>query len=140
MVIGEKYDVKEIIEKDKSYLQFDAPNRTLFASFLILQGKFSWLNEGKGKCIIICRKTNERSKRISIFDMPFLHKIVIKKFNLGRKLRELEFPLFFHPIEVLNYLYKSKYKESVIDECPINDIVEFCVQRDIELEYRVINK
>ena len=49
LVIGDMCDVKDIIPQNKSYLQFDAPDRTLFASFLILQGKFSWLNEGKRK-------------------------------------------------------------------------------------------
>ena len=77
LVIGDKYDVTGLIQEDKTYLQFDAPDRTLFARFLILQGTFSWLNEGKGKCIIICKKKKEKKKDISMFDIPFLHRIII---------------------------------------------------------------
>lgn len=140
LIIGEMYDVKEIIEKDKTYLQFDAPNRTLFASFLILQGKFSWLNEGKGKCIILCKKSNENKKNISMFDVPFLHSIIINKYKLKRLQVELKYPLFFHPLLVIKFLLGKKYNMSSVKKCPLTEIDDFCVQRDIELEYRVINK
>ena len=65
LIIGENYDVTDFVQEGKTYLQFNAPNRTLFACFLILQCKYSWLREGKGKCIIICRKCNEKKKNIS---------------------------------------------------------------------------
>lgn len=138
LIIGEKYHMEEIISNDKTYLQFDAPNRTLFASYLILQGKFSWLREGKGKCIILCRKCNEKKKNISLFDIPFFHTIVIKKYNLKRQQAELNYPLLFHPLQVLNFLFGKKYNVSFAEKCPLSEIEEFCAQRNIELEYRVI--
>jgi hypothetical protein len=140
LVIGEMYDVKKIINKDKTYLQFDAPNRTLFASFLILQGKFSWLKEGKGKCIIICKKSNEEKKNISMFDVPFLHSIIINKYNLKRQQTELIFPLLFHPLQVFKFLFGKRYNMSSVEKCPFPEIEDFCAQRNIELEYRVISK
>ena len=140
LVIGEMYDVQGIIQKDKTYLQFDAPNRTLFASFLILQGKFSWLNEGKGKCIILCRTDNEKIKNISMFDIPFLHPIIMNKYKLKRQQIELNYPLLFHPVQVLRFLFGKKYDMSSIEKCPLSEIEDFCTQRAIELEYRVINK
>lgn len=138
LVIGEKYDVKEIIEEGKTYLQFDAPNRTLFASFLILQGKFSWLNEGKGKCIILCKKSNEKKNDISIFDIPFLHSIIINKYKLKRKQTELKYPLFSHPLLIIKFLFGKKYNLSSTEKCPLPEIEDFCTRRDIELEYRLI--
>ena len=140
LFIGEKYDVTGIIPDSKTFLQFDAPNRTLFASFLILQAKFSWLNEGKGKCVIICRKENERKKHISMFDIPFFHIITINKFKLKKQQIELKYPLFFHPFQVAGFLFGKKYDKSIVEKCPLQEIEDFCAQRDIELEYRVINK
>lgn len=138
LIIGEMFNVKEIISNDKTYLQFDAPNRTLFASFLILQGKFSWLCEGRGKCIIICRKCNEKKKKVSMFDIPFLHSIIIKKYGLKRQQVELYYPLIFHPLQVLKYLLGMNNNMSFVEKCPLSEIEDFCAQRDIELEYRVI--
>ncbi|MBQ9204532.1 MAG: hypothetical protein IJ155_09855 [Prevotella sp.] len=140
LVIGEKYDVTSIIPEGKTFLQFDAPNRSLFASFLILQAKFSWLNEGKGKCIIICRKRNEESRSVSIFDIPFLHVITINKYKLRRQQSELKSPLLSHPLQVMNFFFGRKYDNSSVERCPLKEIEDFCAQRDIELEYRVINK
>lgn len=138
LVIGDRCDVQGIIPKDKTYLQFDAPDRTLFASFLILQCKFSWLKEGKGKCIILCKKKNEKKKKISIADAPFLHAIVLKKYGLERLQRDLNFPLLFHPLQVLMFFCGKKYTASYIEKCPMSEIEDFCKQRDIVLEYRVI--
>ena len=138
LVIGEMYDVKDIIQENKTYLQFDAPDRSLFASFLILQGKFSWLKEGQGKCIVLCKKENEKKKSISMFDMPFLHTIIINKYKLKRQQTELEYPLFFHPLQVRKFIFGKKYNMSVVEKCPLPEIEEFCKQRNIILEYRVI--
>lgn len=140
LVIGEKYDVTSIISDGKTFLQFDAPDRTLFASYLILQAKFSWLNEGKGKCVIICRKANERKKDISMFDIPFLHVITIDKYKLKRQETELKYPFLFHPLQVMRFFFGKKYNMSIAERCPLQEIEDFCAQRDIELEYRVINK
>lgn len=138
LVIGDMYDVKDLIPQNKTYLQFDAPDRTLFASFLILQGKFSWLNEGKGKCIIICKKSNEKKKNVSMFDIPFLHTIIINKYKLKKQQAELKYPLFSHPLQVCKFISGKKCDMSSVEDCPLPEIVEFCAQRDIELEYRVI--
>lgn len=138
LVIGEMYDVKGIIQENEKYLQFDAPDRSLFASFLILQGKFSWLNEGKGKCIILCKKENEMGKNISMFDIPFLHTIIISKYKLKRQRAELKYPLFFHPLRVCKFIFGKKYNMSVVEKCPLPEIEEFCRQRNITFEYRVI--
>lgn len=139
LVIGDMYDVKDIIPQNKTYLQFDAPDRTLFASFLIMQGKFSWLNEGKGKCIIVCKKSNEKKKTVSMFDIPFLHTIIINKYNLKKQQAELKHPLFSHPRLACKFILGKKYSMSSVEKCPFLEIEEFCAQRDIEFEYRVIN-
>ena len=139
LVIGDLYDVQSIIPKDKMYLQFDAPDRSLFASFLILQGKFSWLKEGKGKCIILCKKDNEKKKIVSMFDIPFLHTIIINQFKLKRQQAELKHPLFSHPLQVFKFLFGKKHKMSSVEKCPLMEIEDFCAQRDIELEYRTIS-
>lgn len=138
LVIGDMYNVDGIVPKEKMYLQFDAPDRTLFASFLILQCKFSWLREGAGKCIILCKKENEKKRRISMFDIPFLHKIIVKKYRLGRQQTQLNYPLLFHPIQVSRFLSEKKYNKSSIEKCPLSEIEDFCRQRNIELEYRLI--
>lgn len=140
LVIGEKIDLQGIVPQDKTYLLFDAPNRTLFASFLILQGKFSWLKEGKGKCIIVCKKSNEKKNAISIFDIPFLHIITIRKYNLEKQRKELRYPLISHPLQVIKFFFGKKYCMSTVYKCPLHEIENFCFQRDIEFEYRVINK
>lgn len=138
LIIGDMYDVRGIIPRDKTYLQFDAPDRTLFASFLILQCKFSWLREGAGKCIILCKKSNEKKKTVSVCDAPFLHTIVLKKYKLERLQRDLKLPLLFHPLQVLKFFCGRKYTVSYIEKCPLPEIEDFCKQRDIVLEYRVI--
>lgn len=138
LIIGENYDVTDFVQKGKTYLQFNAPNRTLFACFLILQCKYSWLREGKGKCIIICRKCNEKKKNISLFDIPFLHSIIINKYGLKKQQAILNFPLLFHPLQVLEFLLGKKYNMSYVEKCPLSEIEDFCAQREIELEYRVI--
>lgn len=140
LVIGEKFDLNGIIDKGQTYLQFDAPNRTLFASFLILQCKFSWLNEGKGKCFILCKKSNEKRKELSIFDVPFLHPVIINRYKLKRLQSELNYPLFIHPLQVLKFLFGKKFDSSTEEKCPLHEIEIFCAQRNIKLEYRVIKE
>ena len=140
LIIGEKYDVTDLVQDGKLYLQFDAPDRSLWASFLILQGKFSWLKEERGKCIIICKKKNEKIKTISLFDVPFLHRIIINKYKLNKQQLELRYPLLFHPLEVYKFFVGGKYNVSSVVKCPLPEIEEFCAHRDIGFEYRVINK
>ena len=75
-----------------------------------------------------------------MFDIPFLHSIIINKYQLKRTQAELKYPLFYHPLLVIKFLFGKKYNMSSVRKCPFPEIEDFCAQRDIELEYRVISK
>lgn len=135
LFIGEYCNIANIIPEGKTYLQFDAPDRTLFASKLIVEGKFSWLAEKKGTCVIICKKNNETSTEVSLFDIPFLHRIIIKSYKLSFLEKKLNYPWIYAPIKTFRFLNKRPtYKLQNVD-CPDKQIIDFCRKRGINLQY-----
>ena len=74
-----------------------------------------------------------------MFDIPFLHTIIINKYKLKKQQAELKYPLLSHPLQVCKFIFSQKYNISSVEKCPLSEIEGFCAQRDIEFEYRVIN-
>lgn len=117
--------------KGKKILRFQFPNRTLFASYIILQHVFSWLREDNGEIIILSKRNNLSKKQISVYDYPLLHRITLKKLNLkGTTPRN---PLFLNPILCLKYLFKISTNRYKIINPPFPELVDFCAKRGIKL-------
>lgn len=130
IVIGDLgFEGKSI--EGKKVLRFQFPNRTLFASYIILQHVFSWLREDNGEVIILSKSNNLSKKQISVYDYPLLHRITLKKLNLkGSTPRN---PLFRNPILSLKYLLKiSSTKYKIINPL-FPELIDFCKKRRIKL-------
>lgn len=130
IVIGDLgLDGKSI--EGKKVLRFQFPNRTLFASYIILQHVFSWLKEENGEVIILANKNGLSKKEISVYDYPLLHRITLKK--LGLKGTTPRNSLFINPLLSLKYLFKVSSARYEIINPPLPELIDFCEKRRIQL-------
>ena len=136
LIIGDLNNEEIKVPNNLKYLKFEAPDRTLFASYIILRNRFSWLREdGRGTCIIVVKKKNNNLNRISPFDIPFLHPIEIKKYQLYRQQKKLRYPILYLD-KSLRFLFGSRKDKAIRVACPNEEIVRFCNERNINLIYK----
>lgn len=135
LVIGEFIDVSKYVPEGCSHVRISAPSRSYNSSWQILRHTHSILKENGGTVIISAGK----SKRdFTIFDVPFLHRITIKKFHLEYLAKLSKFPIFISPIDSLFFLLnnnKSSGKYDVI--YPPEELSDFCRERNYSLIYLV---
>lgn len=132
LVIGDMEGRDELIPQGKKVLRFQFPNRSLYASYIILQHVFSWLDENHGEVIILVKRKNLQSQHVSEYDVPLLHQITIDRMSLTKK--TTRYPLFKDPVcsikLLLNHLLPCHYEK--IDN-PLVELEDFCRKRNIKL-------
>lgn len=132
LIIGDIEGRKDLVPKGKKVLKFVFPNRTLYASYVILQHVFSWLDENQGKVIILTDSKNLSNREISEYDIPLLHRITISKLSL--KTQVTRYPLLKSPILSIKFLLNRKLPISYSRiESPLPELSEFCKKRNIQL-------
>ena len=138
MVIGDLFNASSIIPPKKSTLYFEAPDRTLEGSFWILKRLFSIVDENNGKIIIAIKRKNISKEGISLFEYSFLSPIYVKILNVRKLAFQRKHPLLYAPIRTMKLLINKRYNKSVIEECPDMDISTFASERNLNIEFRII--
>ena len=134
LVVGDMINPALIVPMNKTFVQIKSPNRSLFASFEILRHTSSILDEDNGHVIIAVKK-NTANGSLSVFDIPFLYNLSIKKMGLGKLNRISKFPIFAKPLSSIKLIlncYEKKWKESI---CPNKNVIVFCKERNFNLKY-----
>lgn len=135
LIIGDMITPETIIPADKKFVQIKAPDRNLLASFEILKHTSSILDEDNGNVVVAVASKNKTGDNYSVFDMPFLYNLTIKKLGLVRLNKLARFPALIKPLSSIKLAFnldKKKWKET---ECPNKDIVNFCTERGFNLRY-----
>lgn len=135
LIIGDMINPATIVPANKTFVQIKAPNRSLTASFEILKHTSSILDEDNGNVVIAVALKNKASSNYSVFDIPFLYNLTIKKLGLERLNKLARFPILINPLSsvklILNFNQK-KWKETA---CPNKEISCFCAERNFNLSY-----
>lgn len=132
LIIGDVEGIKKLVPQRKKVLKFVFPGRSLFASYIILQHVFSWLDESKGTVIILTDRKNLSRREISEYDMPLLHRITISRLSLSNKVTC--YPLFKNPLLSIKYLLNRILPISYSQiESPLQELSVFCEKRNIRL-------
>lgn len=131
LLIGDFCNADNYVPKESTYVQISAPNRGFNSSYQILRHTHSILKE-KGGTVIMAIGNNK--KNFMIFDIPFLHNITIKKYNLEGLRVMSRFPFFFAPIDSLRFLWGgvSKYAPTQNTD---EELSRFCKERDYKIIY-----
>ncbi len=131
LVISDMCNVEDFIPAQSTYIQIAVPGRGENSAFEILKHTHSILKENGTVVIAV----NKRNKRFSIFDVPFLHRITIKKYRLERLCMMYKNPLFFAPIASLKILFGGGRSAYNIERNIDNKVGSFCHERGYELIY-----
>lgn len=137
LVIGDMCRTEHIVPAGKTCLQIMAPSRSLYASYEIMRHTFSILRdfEGGGILVLAVRDKYAEKHNFSLFDIPFLHPVTIRKLGLARLARQTRLPLLFAPVRSLRFLLNLRRRTYIHGPCPDRAISEFCKERNIELIY-----
>lgn len=139
LVIGELVDLKDVLPQIKESISIMAPNRSLGASFELIKRLYSLLDENKGVLIVLVNKNEIYSRKISAFDLPYLHEVTLNELHIKHsKYKEL-LPFVFSFIPSILFFIKGMRKRKIEDtECPMGDIVDFCKKRNIKLIFKIV--
>lgn len=134
LIIGDFIDPASVVPTDKTYVQIKAPNRSLTASFEILRHTSSILDEDHGNVIIAVKNINKK-KPYSVFDIPFLYDLTMKKLGLGKMNQFANFPLLVNPLSTIKFILNYQIRNWKESSCPDKEIDLFCEERNINLKY-----
>ena len=139
LIIGDMITPDSITEAGQKFVQIYSPGRSLQSCYEILRHTHSILDDQSGKsCVVIAvRRENKCSEGFSVFDVPFFHRITIKKYRLEKLRRLAKFPLIMEPLKTMKLLLckmSSNYKE---EKCISGDIKRFCDERNYRLKFFV---
>ncbi len=130
LVIGDFCKVKDYVPQGASYVQIAAPGRGLNSSFQILKHTHSILKEEGGSVIIAVGKGK---KDFSVFDIPFLHPITIKKYHLERLRKMSKLTFIFSPIDSIRFLLGGGYSAYTPVQNVDAELAAFCEERGYSL-------
>ena len=134
LIIGDMAEPSTMVPPNQSFVQIKAPNRSLKASFEILRHTSSILDEDKGNVIIAVKKRNIENT-FSVFDIPFLYNLSIKKLRVGNLSKMSKYPILKDPVSTVLLVINHCSKRWHLSTCPNEDVVKFCVERNINLKY-----
>lgn len=129
LVIGGCCNAKDYVPAECSYVQIAAPGRGYHSSFQILRHTHSILKEEGGTIIIAIGKSRNV---FTVFDIPFLHPVTIKKYRLERLCRRSKFPLIFAPIASVKFMFGRGSMYQLLQDVP-DELKTFCDERNHKL-------
>ena len=135
LIIGDFCEVSSHEGQGKTITYLSPQPRSMDAIELLVMRLYSLLDEEKGELIIIKDKKKKTSK-ISVFDVPFLHEITLKKLGLSKMKYLCRLPLLFAPISSIRLLLNIRRK-GILQEnkCPSGRLAEFCASRHIKYKF-----
>ena len=98
---------------------------------------FSILDEEHGKVVIAVKDKNINKRGVSLFEYSFLSPIYRNILNVHYLEKQRRHPFFFAPLKSISLVCGFRYK-SVKSDCPDVRISDFCQERGISLEFRLI--
>lgn len=101
LIIGDFCVARDYVPNKSSYVQIFAPGRGYNSAYQILRHTHSILKEEKG---VVIMTIGESKKDFTIFDVPFLCSLTIKKYNLEDLCKKSKFPVIFAPINSIRFL------------------------------------
>ncbi len=114
------------------------PERSLEASYHIFMHLESVLEDNAR--VVVLHDNRSSSNRITVFDLPYLHFISIKELHMEGWQHKQAFPLLYEPIRSIKYLLGVEKKGYQETPCPLDKLVQFCIERNFDLKYLSINK
>lgn len=135
LIIGDMADIGDICCKKIACIM--APNRSLECSFWVLKRMFSLLNEKSGKVIITVKEGNIKKQGVTLFEYSFLSPVYRNILNVHFLEKQRKHPFFYSPIRSFLLVCGIKHK-TVKTGCIDNSIEEFCRERGINVEFRLI--
>lgn len=137
LIIGDIVDCANICGADDVVVCIMSPGKSLEASFWILKRMFSILDEEHGKVVIAVKDKNINKRGVSLFEYSFLSPIYRNILNVHYLEKQRRHPFFFAPLKSISLVCGFRYK-SVKSDCPDVRISDFCQERGISLEFRLI--
>ncbi len=131
LIIGDQCDPQEFVPEDKTYVQIAAPDRGIRSAYQILRHTHSILKEEGGAVIMTCGKSK---KEFSIFDIPFLHPVTIKKYHLENLKMKSNLPILFAPIASLKFLIGGTQHTYTAMRDVDEELITFCEERNYSLK------
>lgn len=140
LVVGDFCNTEDLVPKNARSICFLAPERTTEASFIIFKHIFSLLKENGGHVFFVVNRKNVFSKKITVFDVPFLHPVTIQRLGLRPLLKKSRFPLIFCPLLTAKFLLRARHNMKLCREAfPQTEIEEFCKVRKITAVFFVLD-
>lgn len=135
LIIGDMYKPTDINLSGKKVVHIYAPRRTLIAAYEILRHTYSIIKEN-GTVVVALNRKNVGLNKYNIFDIPFFHPITIKKLGLLNLKKWSRLPILIAPMITFRMICGcgKGYKTC---ECPNKEIVDFCLERSIDLVYKI---
>ncbi len=136
LLIGTLFDAKSFVPEGKSFVQISSPKRGLFSSYQILRHTHSILKEEGGTVVLAFERNRDN---FSLFDMPFMHPVTIKKYGLESLKRKSRFPLLFAPVKSLFLIIgggggKNSFIQFTDEKNQVySDTAVFCKERGYQL-------
>ena len=142
LVIGDLVNLTNIIPANQSCIKITAAGRSMRASFEILKHTSSILKENEGEVYLVV-DGNIRNNNFSVFDIQWLHPIIIRKYNLFCLAKKARFPIFFAPRKSLRCLLNitkpsQMLRSQSLDNEMIMEIDRYCQARGIKLHLLTI--
>lgn len=137
LIIGDCADITSLIPKDETYIQIAAPRRGLLSDYELIRHLHSILKEREGKIYIIYSEKN-KNRSLSIFDIPFIHTITIKKYHLESISKKVNHLFFSAPVDTIRLIFCKWNRCGEIRKMEENRIDAFCGERGYQVYYVVI--
>lgn len=139
LIIGDMVDLSDVYGKGKKVVSIMAPNRSLECSFWVLKRMFSLLDEKSGKVIIAVKENNIKKRGITLFEYSFLSPIYRNILEVHYLEKHRKYPFFYSPIKSFKMVcgIGVKRKSDKVD-CLDNNIENFCLERGLNVEFRLI--
>lgn len=132
LLIGEPWHCEDLKGKK---ICFFATKRSLRSSYELCRRLFSLLKEDTGTVVISCREGMEKSNKISVLDIPYLHEMQLHKYGITHSKLKTYLPLVFAPTDTLrNFLSSPQKKKTELPLSDYKEIAEFCKTRNINLK------
>lgn len=140
LIIGDMCSIKDIVPSGATYFAICCPGRSMFASYEIMRHTFSIAKE-EGYVVIACRRDRIDSREITVFDMPYLNQLSIKRMNLAKLKKKEKLVLFLKPVQTIKLLLSCFHGQYRYEKNPfvLPEIDEFCKIRNLKLDLVIID-
>lgn len=133
LIVGDMCDSSVIVNKNKTFIQIQAPKRGVHSCYEIVRHTHSILKDGGTVCV--CLNQHYINKPIGVFDIPFFHPVTIKRLCLQNINRWASYPMICRPLSAIILLLGIQSKRYVLCNESYREIDEFCSERGYTVQY-----